>query len=119
MTNRQRLRARAELLAAADALARISALAGEGRERYDREPDRRGHVRYLWIVVGSRLKNHSAVMDIPRATGEFAQAIALRHKLAYTAPDEVDDERVWDTSIADAPVLAAALTQTVAALDEP
>lgn len=76
MTRQQRRQARVELLAAADALARISELAGEGRERYDLEPDRRGHLRYLWIVVGSRLKNHSTVLDIPRAAGEFAPAIA-------------------------------------------
>jgi len=42
VTRQQRRQARIELLAAADALARIAELTGEGRERYDLEPDRRG-----------------------------------------------------------------------------
>ncbi len=86
MTTQERRQARAELLAAAEALTDIADLVAEGRERYEASADCRAHLRYLWIVVGSRLKNHGAVLHIPRATGEFAQAIALRDKLAYTAP---------------------------------
>jgi hypothetical protein len=118
VTRQQRRQARIELLAAADALARIAELTGEGRERYDLEADRRGHLRYLWIVVGSRLKNHGTVLDIPRAGGTFAPAIALRNKLAYSAPGHIDDGQVWDTGIEDAPVLAEAVADTLAALDD-
>ncbi|MEX1165110.1 MAG: hypothetical protein WEB03_16180 [Nitriliruptor sp.] len=106
MTPQQRRQARIELWAAEDALARISELTGEGRERYDLEADRRAHLRYLWIVAGSRLKNHSTVLGITRAAGGFAPAIALRNKLAYTAPGRIDDGQVWVTSVEDAPVLA-------------
>lgn len=118
MTSQRRREARHELLAAADALTRISELISEGRERYDLEADRRGHVRYLWIVVGSRLKNHSSVLGIARAAGEFAPAIALRNKLAYTAPGRIDDAQVWFTSVEDAPVLTYAVTDTLAALED-
>lgn len=79
MTPQQRRQARIELSAAADALARIAELIGEGREHFDHEADRRGHLRSLWIVVDSRLTNLSTVLGITRAAGGFAPAIA-RHE---------------------------------------
>ena len=75
-------------------------------------------MRYLWIVVGSRLKNHGTVLGITRAAGEFAPAIALRNKLASTAPGRIDDEQLWVTSVKDAPALANAVTDTLVALHE-
>lgn len=118
MTPQQRRQARREPSAAADAPALIAELIGDGRERYDRDADRHGHVRYLWIVVGSRLKNHGTVLGITRAAGEFAPAIALRNKLAYPAPGRIDDVQLWVTSVEDAPVLASAVTDTLVALDD-
>lgn len=46
----------------------------------------RGHIRYLWVVVGSRLKNYCDQLEVSRAEGPFAHAIAMRHVLAYKDP---------------------------------
>jgi len=113
---RQQRRARAELAAAASALSQLAVLVAQGRERYDAKADRRAHVRCLWIVVDSRLKNHSSVLAIPRAAGEFAQAVGLRQKLAYTAPERIDDHLVWRTSEGEAASLAAEVAATLDAL---
>lgn len=81
MTRQQR--AVDELHGALEALRAIGELVADGHESFEAEADHRAHLCYLWIVVGSRLKNHCAVLDISRATGEFAKAIAFRQKLAY------------------------------------
>lgn len=115
MTRQQR--AADELHGASDALASIGSLVSEGRERFEASADRRAHLCYLWIIVGSRLKNHCAVLDIPRATGEFAMAIAFRQKLAYERPSKRDDALVWTASVEDAPKLARDITDTLAAIE--
>ena len=108
--------ARAELQGALAALDELAALVREDEGAYASSGDRRARVRYLWIVVGSRLKNYCQVMAIPRAAGPFAQAIGLRHTLAYTRPDRVDDAVVWRTSVLDLPALREAVSETVGAL---
>jgi uncharacterized protein with HEPN domain len=67
-------------------------------------------------VVGSRLKNYSAVLAAPRASGKLAHAIGLRQKLAYTAPQRIDDDLVWRTSEHEVPELTAEVSATVDAL---
>ena len=116
MTRQQR--ATDELHGATEVLDAIAALVAEGQRAFDASADRRAHLSYLWIVVGSRLKNHCAVLDIPRATGEFAKAIALRQKLAYARPSKRDDELVWTTSLQDAPRLARDVAETAAAMEQ-
>ena len=116
MTPAQRERARTELLVAGNVLNDLSTLVSQGRELYDTEADRRAHVRNLWIVVGSRLKNSSAVLAAPRASGRLAHAIGLRQKLAYTAPQRINDDLVWRTSEDEAPELTAEISATVEAL---
>lgn len=116
MTRQQR--AADELHGAREGLDAIAALVAGGRQAFEASGDRRAHLAYLWIVVGSRLKNHCAVLDIPRATGEFARAIALRQKLAYARPSKRDDELVWATSLQDAPGLARDVAETVAAMEQ-
>lgn len=114
MTRRQR--ATDELHGASEALDAIGALVAEGRGQFEASADRRAHLCYLWVVVGSRLKNHCAVLDIPRATGEFARAIAFRQKLAYERPSKRDDELVWTASVEDAPRLARDVAETLTAM---
>lgn len=116
MTRQQR--AADELHGASEALDAIGDLVAEGRDRFVATADRRGHLCYLWIVVGSRLKNHCAVLDIPRATGEFAKAIAFRQKLAYERPSKRDNDLVWAASVDDAPRLARDIIDTLAAMEE-
>ncbi|MHB8294466.1 MAG: ribonuclease HepT family protein [Acidimicrobiales bacterium] len=110
--------ARSELQGALAALDDLAALVAEGEHAYATSVDRRARVRYLWIVVGSRLKNYCQVMAIPRAAGSFGQAIGLRHTLAYARPDRVDDSIVWRTSVHDLPALRDDVSETVDALGE-
>lgn len=115
MSDRRLATARAELQGTLQALDDLAALA-EDERAYASSADRRARVLYLWIVVGSRLKNYCQVMAIPRATGSFGQAIGLRHTLAYARPDRVDDTIVWRTSVYDLPILREAVRETMDAL---
>ena len=116
MSDRRLATARAQLQGALQALDDLAALVAEDERAYASSVDRRARVRYLWIVVGSRLKNYCQVMAIPRAAGTFGQAIGLRHTLAYARPDQADDIIVWRTSVHDLPALREAVHETVDAL---
>jgi hypothetical protein len=108
--------ARAELLGVLETLDEIAALVVDGQEAYYESLDRRQRVRYLWIVVGSRLKNYCQLMGIARAIGVLGQAIGFRHTLAYMRPTHVDDEIVWRTSRDDLEPLRQAVRETERAL---
>jgi hypothetical protein len=108
--------ARSELDAVAGALEQLVTVVAEGERAYRLSTDRRGRVRYLWIIVGSRLKNYYQVIGPIDAVGEFAHAIGLRHVLAYRRPDEIDDDIVWSTSVEDLPRLKHAVDEAVTAL---
>lgn len=116
MSPDRRATARTELAAVLEVLGELAGLAAEGASVYRSSEDRRARVRYLWIVAGGRLKNYCQVMGIPRASGQFGQAIGLRQTLAYARPDRVDDEVVWRTSIHDLPALRETVQETVDAL---
>jgi hypothetical protein len=97
VNNSQLASARAELAGALEALDELATIVAEGVEAFRASADRRQRARYLWIVVGSRLKNYCQLVDIPRAAGELGQAIAFRHTLAYSVPSRVSDDIVWRT----------------------
>lgn len=104
-----------ELAVAAKTLDALTALVGATEKA---EPavstHRAGHLRYPWVVIGSRLKNYCEQRHITRAGGEFGNAIGLRHKLAYSDPDEIDDRVVEAAARDDAP---RRRTEIAAALD--
>jgi hypothetical protein len=64
-------RVRSELLGALEALGEVAELVADGERAFWESTDRRQRIRYLWIVVGSRLKNYCQLVDIPRAAGEL------------------------------------------------
>lgn len=109
--------AREELDAALEALDEISSAVGAGQSGSQVGVDRIRQLAYLWIVVGSRLKNYCEVLGIPRASGEFADAIDFRHVLAYRRPSRLSVEVVWRTSVEDAPSLRRAIDEARDALD--
>jgi hypothetical protein len=117
MTPRQRRRARAELATAAAVLDRLAAFVDRDDDGDRSDPDRNGHLRYLWIVVGSRLKNYGVVVRAPRASGRLAGAVALRNKLAYAEPESVNDRRLWGTTVEHARPLATEISDLMAALE--
>lgn len=104
-----------EELAAADQAAAILADVHDGDWGDAAHAQR---VRYLWIVIGSRLKNHAAVLHVARSTGEFGQAIAFRHKLAYSAPRDIDDSIVQQACHRDLPGLRREIAEALAALGQ-
>jgi hypothetical protein len=109
-------RVRSELIGALEALGEVGELVADGEKAFWESTDRRQRVRYLWIVVGSRLKNYCQLVDIPRAAGELGQAIAFRHTLAYSVPSRVSDDIVWRTSVDDLERLQETIRETENAL---
>ena len=116
MSEERTTRVRTELLAALEALGEVGELVADGEEAFWESTDRRHRARYLWIVVGSRLKNYCQLVDIPRATGEMGQAIAFRHTLAYSVPSRISDDIVWRTSVDDLGRLQEVIRETGQAL---
>jgi hypothetical protein len=66
----------------------------------------------------SRLKNYGSAVGLEQEIGEFADAIAMRHVLAYRLPQEIDDDIVWRASIDDLPTLRQAVREALLALAE-
>lgn len=62
------------------------------------------------------MKNYYRAMGIARAIGEFAGPIALRHRLAYGRPVDLDDDVVWRTGTQDLPRLRDAVRDAMSAL---
>ncbi len=116
MNDSQLASARAELAGALEALDELATVVAEGAEAFRASADRRQRARYLWIVVGSRLKNYCQLVGIARATGVLGQAIGFRHTLAYLPPSRVDDDIVWRTSTNDLHRLSEAVRETLHAL---
>jgi|GEM_PF-5360167 len=112
----RRAAAASELKAARAALQLIVLLVDEGRAAFDESLDRRRHLAYLWIVAGSRLKNHGRVLQVARTGGEFSLAIGLRQKLAYSTPDKVDMGVLWRASRQNAGPLLQQVDEAISAL---
>lgn len=93
-----RATATTELRAAFEVLEEHAFIVSEGERAYRSSADRSQRVRYLWIVVGGRLKNYCQVMGIARPIGELGKATGFRHTLAHLEPDHVGDSIVWRTS---------------------
>lgn len=84
-----------QLSHALEMLARVDALAAQGRSRFDADEATRHQLRYLWIVVGSMLKNYCETLGIERGASVFSPVIGFRHVLAYHAAGQIDDDLVW------------------------
>jgi hypothetical protein len=107
VTREQRDGARAHLRIALDSLASLLAVIDEvGPDVSAASPAIRRQVRYLWIVIGSRLKEHARALERTRSKSGFADAIRFRDKLAYSSPGAIVDSVVWETSTSDGPRLA-------------
>ena len=107
MNREERDAARVHLQVALGALASLADIIGEvGSGASTLSPAIRHQVRYLWIVAGSRLKEHARALGLTRAESGFADAIRFRDKLAYSSPRTIVDAVVWATSVTDGPRLA-------------
>jgi uncharacterized protein with HEPN domain len=101
----------AELDAALIALDRIADLVAEGRAAFDDSSDRRLALVFLWVDVGSLLKQFSRKRRIEPGTAPFARPIQMRDKLVYGPLTGLQPAVVWDTCVHDAPPLRTLLTE--------
>lgn len=108
----------AELDQALEALGTIAALTGEGREVFDTSADRRLALAYLWVNVGSALKQHCRIIGIAQGSSPFPGPIGMRDRLCYQPAAELSARILWETCKDDAEPLAVLLTDLRRALSE-
>jgi hypothetical protein len=106
----------AELDQALEALTEIAALRDEGRHGFDASEQRRWALAYLWINVGSALKQFCRRRAITQASSSFPGAIRMRDGLCYRPPSTISPRILWDTCVHDTDLLTALLRDLRAAL---
>lgn len=66
---------------------------------FEASADRQRALAYVWITVGSALKDYASDVGIRPGEPPFAAVIGYRDRLAHQALDRLDVEIVWETSI--------------------
>jgi hypothetical protein len=105
-----------ELDAALAALEAIAERVSEGRHRFDDSVDRQLALVFLWVNVGSQLKQYGRKRSIVSGTEPFAGPIRMRDKLAYGALPDLRAGVVWETCVRDGPELRVLLADLRATL---
>jgi hypothetical protein len=95
----------AELDAAVDALDQAIALTAEGRAVFDGSRDRQPALTFLWVNIGSLLKQYCRKLDIPLGTEPLSAPIKMRDKIAYGPVAALSTDIIWETCVQDAPTL--------------
>jgi uncharacterized protein with HEPN domain len=104
-----------ELDAALMALDRIAQAVAEGEEVFEESPDRQFAMIFLWVNVGSLLKQYCRGRGIPLGSEPFAGPIRMRDKLLYGPIAGLRTDIVWETCASDAPTLRVLLSDLLAA----
>jgi hypothetical protein len=99
----------AELEQAIEAVDVIIKLRNDGRESFDASEDRRWALAFLWVNVGSALKQFCRLRGIEQGSSPFPGPIRMRDRLCYRAPSTVSSRILWDTCVYDADPLAVLL----------
>ena len=99
-----------EIDEALSVLERIRRCVAEGQSIFDASQDRQWAMAYLWVNVGSLLKQLCRVHGVPLGTEPFSGPIRLRDKLAYGPASRLEPSIVWETSRAYGPRLHAVLS---------
>lgn len=99
----------AEIDQALESLSLVATLTGEGRANFDTSVDRRLALAFLWINVGSALKQFCRLSGIAQGSSPFPGPIRMRDRLCYQPPDALSGRILWDTCTTDAAPLAALL----------
>lgn len=94
-----------ELNAAVDALDRVAVLTAEGRSVFDSQRDRQFGLAFLWVNIGSLLKQYCRKLDIELGTEPFSGPIKMRDKIAYGPIAGLSADIIRDTCIQDGPAL--------------
>jgi hypothetical protein len=108
----------AELDQALEALAAIVRLRDEGRQPFEASDDRRWALAFLWVNVGSALKQFCRLRGIEQGTSPFPGPIRMRDRLCYRSPSTVSSRILWDTCVNDSHSLITLLRDLKAALIE-
>jgi len=98
----------AELEQAIEAVDTIIKLRNDGRASFDASADRRWALAFLWVNVGSALKQFCRLRGIEQGS-PFPGPIRMRDRLCYRAPSTVSSRILWDTCVYDAGPLAVLL----------
>jgi hypothetical protein len=99
----------AELDQALEAVDTIIRLRNDGRESFDASEDRRWALAFLWVSVGSALKQFCRLQGIEQGSSPFPGPIRMRDRLCYRPPSTVSPRILWDTCVHDADPLAGLL----------
>jgi hypothetical protein len=99
----------AELEQAIEAVDTIIKLRDDGRASFDASEDRRWALAFLWVNVGSALKQFCRLRGIQQGSSPFPGPIRMRDRLCYRAPSTVSPRILWDTCVYDADPLAVLL----------
>ena len=106
----------AELDQALEALETIVVLRDEGRQRFDASEDRRWALAFLWVSVGSALKQFCRLRGIEQGRSPFPGPIRMRDRLCYRRASAVSPRILWDTCVHDADGLMLLLRDLRSAL---
>jgi uncharacterized protein with HEPN domain len=106
----------AEIDQALEALTEIAALRDDGRPNFDASEQRRWATAFLWISVGSALKQFCRRRAITQASSPFPGAIRMRDRLCYRPPSTISTRILWDTCVHDTDPLTDLLRDLRAAL---
>lgn len=99
----------AELDQALEAVDTIIRLRGDGRDSFDASEERRWALAFLWVNVGSALKQFCRLRRIEQGSSPFPGPIRMRDRLCYRPPSTVSARILWDTCVHDADPLAILL----------
>ena len=106
----------AELDQALEALDAIARIRMAGRKEFEASEELVWAAAYLWISVGSALKQFCRLRGIEQGSSPFPGPIRMRDRLCYRSPSTVSSRILWDTCVSDADDLAELLRDLHAAL---
>ena len=108
----------AEIDQALAALSLIANMTSEGRVAFDFSADRRLALAFLWVNVGSALKQFCRLLGIAQGSSPFPGPIRMRDRLCYQPPDTLSARVLWNTCAIDATPLVTLLVDLRRALTE-
>ena len=85
---------------------------------FDVSADRRLALAFLWVNVGSALKQFCRLLGIAQGSSPFPGPIRMRGRLCYQPPDTLSARVLWNTCAIDAAPLVTLLVDLRRALTE-
>lgn len=105
-----------EIEQALDTLGVIARVRDGGRAAFDVSEERQWGAAYLWIAVGSALKQFCRLRGIDQGSSLFPGPIGMRDRLFYMPPRRLATAVLWETYENDADDLVSVLLDLRAVL---